>query len=536
MGSISKAVRGVRDSIPAGYILGRKPGSSSGAAQLLSLSDLHAIGVATHQYVQQSAGTPNVQTILDQLGTTRGSLTYRGASAWVLLTPGSAGQIVQSNGAGADPTYFTPIWNTATGANLVYAGPGSGSPASPTFRSLVPADLPVFSSTQAGAVPASGGGTTKFLRADGTWVAPTGGSGTVTSVAMTAPSQFSVLGTPITTSGTLGLQWNLQLANTVLMGPVSGGAAAPTFRNIGDSDLSALSSAVLTATSRSPNTVLAGPASGGSGASSFRALVAADLPAVYRQVLQSSTTWYVNPSTGNDSNPGTSGSPFLTIAHAVAVATSYDTNSLSHTIQLQNGTYALTSTVFLPTILGGGNITILGNAGSPASVTISAASNIGSVIATLQGATGAWHLSSFTISAATTTFHISASSAGASVGVTGVVFGAAVTAHAVASFDGNIQLSGNTITGGAGVHAYAPQGGIILFNSGTYTLTGTPAFSNSFVYATQLGLIYVSAAPTFSGSATGSTYTAIYNAVIETNGVTFPGNAAGTTGTGGQVH
>ncbi|MCS6944180.1 MAG: hypothetical protein RMK97_01985 [Sutterellaceae bacterium] len=34
-----------------------------------------------------------------------------------------------------------------------------------------------FSSTQAGVVPASGGGTTNFLRADGTWAAPTSGGG-----------------------------------------------------------------------------------------------------------------------------------------------------------------------------------------------------------------------------------------------------------------------------------------------------------------------------------------------------------------------
>lgn len=37
--------------------------------------------------------------------------------------------------------------------------------------------LPLFSNTTAGLTPASGGGTTKFLRADGTWIAPPGGGG-----------------------------------------------------------------------------------------------------------------------------------------------------------------------------------------------------------------------------------------------------------------------------------------------------------------------------------------------------------------------
>ena len=39
------------------------------------------------------------------------------------------------------------------------------------------ATLPLFTSTEAGLVAASGGGTTNFLRADGTWAAPAGGGG-----------------------------------------------------------------------------------------------------------------------------------------------------------------------------------------------------------------------------------------------------------------------------------------------------------------------------------------------------------------------
>jgi len=37
--------------------------------------------------------------------------------------------------------------------------------------------LPLFTSTEDGLAPASGGGTTNFLRADGTWAAPAGGGG-----------------------------------------------------------------------------------------------------------------------------------------------------------------------------------------------------------------------------------------------------------------------------------------------------------------------------------------------------------------------
>ncbi len=40
-----------------------------------------------------------------------------------------------------------------------------------------PAQLPLFTTSTGGVAPASGGGTTNFLRADGTWAAPSGGGG-----------------------------------------------------------------------------------------------------------------------------------------------------------------------------------------------------------------------------------------------------------------------------------------------------------------------------------------------------------------------
>lgn len=42
---------------------------------------------------------------LDAIGSTRGSVLYRGASAWSPLTPGTAGFVLTSNGSGADPSY-----------------------------------------------------------------------------------------------------------------------------------------------------------------------------------------------------------------------------------------------------------------------------------------------------------------------------------------------------------------------------------------------------------------------------------------------
>src|SRR6516164_10021215 len=66
-----------------------------------------------------------------------------------------------------------------------------------------------------------------------------GGSGSVTSVALAMPAEFSVSGSPITTAGTITATKANQNANLVYAGPTSGGAAAPTFRALVTADLPA---------------------------------------------------------------------------------------------------------------------------------------------------------------------------------------------------------------------------------------------------------------------------------------------------------
>lgn len=66
-----------------------------------------------------------------------------------------------------------------------------------------------------------------------------GGSGTVTSVDFTADSIFLVTGTPITTSGTIDLQFDSQVANTFLAAP-NGVSGTPTFRSIVAADVPTL--------------------------------------------------------------------------------------------------------------------------------------------------------------------------------------------------------------------------------------------------------------------------------------------------------
>lgn len=63
------------------------------------------------------------------------------------------------------------------------------------------------------------------------------GSGTVTSVALSAPSFLDVAGSPITSAGTLVLSLADQSANSVFAGPTTGSADVPTFRSLVVADI-----------------------------------------------------------------------------------------------------------------------------------------------------------------------------------------------------------------------------------------------------------------------------------------------------------
>ncbi len=49
-----------------------------------------------------------ISTVLDWIGSTRGSILYRGASGWAILAPGTSTHVLTSNGAGADPSWSAP--------------------------------------------------------------------------------------------------------------------------------------------------------------------------------------------------------------------------------------------------------------------------------------------------------------------------------------------------------------------------------------------------------------------------------------------
>lgn len=152
---------------------------------------------------------------LPALGASAGFLRYTGTgtNTWVFdsSTYLTANQSITLSGdiSGTGTTAIT----TAIGANKVTNAMLAQIPTA-TFHGRVTAAtgnvenltgtqattlLDVFTSTLKGLAPASGGGTTNFLRADGTWTTP-GGGGSVTSVSVVSANGFA--GTVATASST----------------------------------------------------------------------------------------------------------------------------------------------------------------------------------------------------------------------------------------------------------------------------------------------------------------------------------------------
>lgn len=157
----------------------------------------------------------NISNLLDDISNVRGSVLYRGAAGWAALGPGTAGNVLQTNGAGADPSW-------------VAGGGGGTSPGTPPVIVQVGAynGASGACTVTLGVAPVSG----HLLVAMGTVSAsPVASAGWTLLVSSTSGAQYGAIGykvaggsepvtqTPFTATG----------AQAIAMWELSGQAASP---------------------------------------------------------------------------------------------------------------------------------------------------------------------------------------------------------------------------------------------------------------------------------------------------------------------
>ena len=112
-----------------------------------------------------------------------------------------------------DPTNVGPIahFHDDAGDGMEVLNDGGLFWTSATGAQTTATNLPAFGSSTKGVVPASGGGTSNFLRADGTWAAPTASAawGSITGTLSSQTDLNSALSgkEPTITAGTTGQYW-----------------------------------------------------------------------------------------------------------------------------------------------------------------------------------------------------------------------------------------------------------------------------------------------------------------------------------------
>lgn len=145
-----------------------------------------------------------------------------------------------ASGANSD---ITSLSGLTTPLSVLQGGSGATT-ANAAFNALSPlttlGDLLYFTTVNARLPVGSNGQFLTVVAGAPAWSTVVTG-GTVTSVALTMPSIFSVAGSPITSSGTLAVTLATETANTVFAGPTTGGAAIPTFRALVAADIPLIS-------------------------------------------------------------------------------------------------------------------------------------------------------------------------------------------------------------------------------------------------------------------------------------------------------
>ena len=268
-----------------------------------------------------------------------------------------------------------------------------------------------------------------------------------------------------------------------------------------------------------------------------------------RILVTANTTLYVNASTGNDSNDGTTaGTAVRTLAQAVTlVYQRYNWNSYNATIQLADGTYNgpggsntwVGRFVGQPLGLPLGGLTLLGNPSNPDAVQLTNTNGNALGVTGLQ-----MSINGMSVTGTGTTWVLGSSSG---MGVLCNAGGWVILSNMrykncgmfpVRCDSAIISLTGTNhkVTGASQYGFFAGLAGELYFSGVTLDVTGFSSTSGNW-YTDQGRIEGGSATFTGTGSCTGPRYVATLNGVIVTGGGGanyFPGSTAGSIGNGGQ--
>jgi hypothetical protein len=253
------------------------------------------------------------------------------------------------------------------------------------------------------------------------------------------------------------------------------------------------------------------------------------------EVLTGARTYYVRTD-GSDSNTGlanTSGGAFLTIGHAIGVASRLNLNGYTLTISVGAGTF--TGGIALQTVAGlfGPYQFVIEGAGT-GSTTITSNNAYGGTVSAYTGGMGTIKNASITNSNANG-FAVSAWNGG-QIEIDGVSLSGGSTGCCIYSRGGGSKVtaaSSFTIGANCDTCFYALEGGQISLNGITITY-GTRTFTNTVVAESLSYVFHYNV--TNSGTVTATRYSVNSNSVIQTYGggaTAIAGDVAGSASTGG---
>ena len=160
--------------------------------------------------------TPTIPSaILDVIGSTQGSLLYRGGSVWSALTPGTNGQFLQTTGAGSTPQWASAVSTIAGNTGAFTLTKGITNSTNAIGLSLTNVSL------QSGTLNPTGAGTTAAMMGLGSTCTMTPSYSTRLSVHIYGSASNSSVG-----SGTMHFRYGTGTAptngTTTLTGTVVG--------------------------------------------------------------------------------------------------------------------------------------------------------------------------------------------------------------------------------------------------------------------------------------------------------------------------